>query len=137
MGIDFTMSSFLVLYLTKKSSLPIIYAPFINDVSLKIMSKEKSITKAATKSAKASLEGVHPVMHTIKVVMSDKSTFEILTTWGKEGDVLTLDADPKNHPAWQEKGGAMLNTNNERVNAFNKKFGGFGAMVKATEETSN
>ena len=94
------------------------------------MSKTNTATKS---SSKAKLEGSNPKQHKVKVQMTDGSTFEILTTWGKEDSILHLDVDPKNHPAWQEKGGAMLNTNNERVNAFNKKFGGFGAMVKAAE----
>ena len=45
---------------------------------------------------------IHPKQHLVEVVMTDKKTkFQILTTWGKEGDVLRLDVDPKNHPAWQ------------------------------------
>ncbi|MGN6572794.1 MAG: 50S ribosomal protein L31, partial [Pseudolabrys sp.] len=42
---------------------------------------------------------IHPDYHTIKVVMTDGSEFTTRTTWGKEGDVLNLDIDPKSHPA--------------------------------------
>ena len=88
------------------------------------------------KLAKTTAVGINPKQHLINVVMSDGSKFEIFTTWGKEGDVLTLDADPKNHPAWQDKAQNFINSNNERVSKFNKKFGGFGAVVK-TEENKN
>jgi len=43
---------------------------------------------------------IHPGYHTIKVVMTDGSEFTTRSTWGKEGDVMHLDIDPKSHPAW-------------------------------------
>jgi large subunit ribosomal protein L31 len=43
---------------------------------------------------------IHPKYHTINVLMTDGSTFETRSTWGKEGDTLRLDVDPKSHPAW-------------------------------------
>ena len=42
----------------------------------------------------------HPDYHTVKVVMTDGTEFTTRTTWGKEGDTLHLDIDPKSHPAW-------------------------------------
>lgn len=67
----------------------------------------------------------HPKLHKVNVTMTDGSKFEILTMWGKEGDSLTLDVDPKNHPAWQEKGQNYVNVNDERVTKFKAKFGDF------------
>ena len=32
--------------------------------------------------------------------MTDGTEFTTRTTWGKEGDILHLDIDPKSHPAW-------------------------------------
>ncbi|MBU6338766.1 MAG: 50S ribosomal protein L31 [Rickettsiales bacterium] len=82
--------------------------------------------KAKTDAKAASNEGtVHPKQHVVNVVMTDKTKFQILTTWGKEGDTLTLDVDPKNHPAWQEKGQSFVNANDERVAKFKSKFGNF------------
>jgi large subunit ribosomal protein L31 len=73
------------------------------------------------KTAKAPLEGLNPNQHLVNVVMTDGSIFQILTIWGKEGQTLTLDADPKNHPAWQEnKNQAFVNSNNERINKSNR-----------------
>ena len=45
-------------------------------------------------------QDIHPSYHSIKVVMTDGSEFTTRSTWGKEGDVLHLDIDPKSHPAW-------------------------------------
>ena len=42
----------------------------------------------------------HPNYHTIKVVMTDGTEFTTRTTWGKPGDTMHLDIDPKSHPAW-------------------------------------
>ena len=43
---------------------------------------------------------IHPDYHKIKVVMTDGSHFETMSTWGKEGETLKLDIDSKSHPAW-------------------------------------
>lgn len=70
---------------------------------------------------------IHPKQHQVTVQMTDKKTeFTIMTTWGKEGDILKLDTDPRNHPAWQEDSKGFINVNDERINKFNKKFGGYG-----------
>ena len=45
-------------------------------------------------------KNIHPNYHKIKVVMTDGSEFETMSTWGKENDVLKLDIDPKSHFAW-------------------------------------
>ena len=69
--------------------------------------------------------GISPKQHNVEVVMTDGTKFTIVTTWGKEGDTLRLDMDPKNHPAWQEKAQNFINANDERVAKFKKKFGDF------------
>ena len=43
---------------------------------------------------------IHPDYHEINVVMTDGSSFTTRSTWGKPGDTMTLDVDPKSHPAW-------------------------------------
>ena len=67
---------------------------------------------------------IHPEYHTIKVVMTDGSEFTTRTTWGKEGDVLNLDIDPKSHPAWTG-GQQQIMDRGGRVSRFQKKFSGF------------
>ena len=42
----------------------------------------------------------HPDYHFITVQMTDGTTFQTRSTWGKEGDTMALDIDPKSHPAW-------------------------------------
>lgn len=88
------------------------------------MSKSKAKTaKKATVTVEK--DGIHPKQHLVNVEMTDGSKFQILTTWGKEGDTLKLDVDPRNHPAWQEKAQNFVNANDERVTKFKKKFGDF------------
>ena len=42
----------------------------------------------------------HPEYHEITVVMTDGEQFKTRSTWGKAGDTMRLDIDPKSHPAW-------------------------------------
>tara|TARA_B110000196_G_C20849751_1_gene522243 strand:- start:285 stop:509 length:225 start_codon:yes stop_codon:yes gene_type:complete len=63
---------------------------------------------------------IHPNYHKINVVMTDGTQFETMSTWGKEGESLKLDIDPKSHPAWI--GGSRKILDKGRVNKFNKKF---------------
>jgi large subunit ribosomal protein L31 len=65
----------------------------------------------------------HPDYHMIKVQMTDGSTFETRSTWGKEGDTLQLDIDPTAHPAWTGGNQKLLDTGGQ-VARFNKRFGG-------------
>ena len=68
---------------------------------------------------------IHPDYHEITVVMSNGTEFKTRSTYGKEGDSLRLDIDPKVHPAWTG-GGAHLVDTGGRVGRFNKRFEGFG-----------
>ena len=43
---------------------------------------------------------IHPDYHEITVQMTDGSSFTTQSTWGKPGDLMKLDIDPKSHPAW-------------------------------------
>lgn len=70
-------------------------------------------------------QGIHPDYHKITVAMTDGTKFETYSTYGKEGDTLQLDVDPKTHPAWNG-GGSMLNEKASQVAKFNKKFSGIG-----------
>ncbi|MFD2204126.1 50S ribosomal protein L31 [Kiloniella antarctica] len=67
---------------------------------------------------------IHPEYHAIKVVMTDGSEFETRSTWGKEGDTMRLDIDPKSHPAWT--GEHRLVDTGGQVAKFNKRFAAFG-----------
>lgn len=65
----------------------------------------------------------HPDYHMIKVVMTDGTEFMTRSTYGKDGDTLNLDIDPKTHPAWTG-GSQQLLDRGGRVSRFSNKFGG-------------
>jgi len=66
----------------------------------------------------------HPDYHTIKIVMTDGTEFTTRSTWGKDGDTMQLDIDPKSHPAWTG-GQQQLMDRGGRLSRFQKKFSGF------------
>ena len=66
---------------------------------------------------------IHPNYHTIKVVMTDGTEYETRSTYGKEGDTLNLDIDPKSHPAWTG-GQQQLMDRGGRLSRFQKRFSG-------------
>ncbi|MGU3497019.1 50S ribosomal protein L31 [Xanthobacteraceae bacterium A53D] len=66
---------------------------------------------------------IHPDYHFIKVVMTDGSEYTTRSTFGKEGDTLQLDIDPRTHPAWTG-GTQQLLDRGGRVSRFKNKFGG-------------
>ena len=68
---------------------------------------------------------IHPDYHTITVKMTDGSTYTTRSTWGKDGDQLSLDIDPLAHPAWTG-GNAKLMDTGGRVSKFKNKYAGLG-----------
>ena len=72
---------------------------------------------------------IHPNYHTIKVEMTDGSQFETKSTWGKEGEILKLEIDPKSHSAWT--GGKQKLMDKGRISKFNKKFQNFKSEKKS------
>jgi large subunit ribosomal protein L31 len=72
---------------------------------------------------------IHPNYHTIKVVMTDGTEYVTRSTWGREGDTLNLDIDPKTHPAWTG-GSQQLLDRGGRLSRFNSRFGAIGLGKK-------
>ena len=72
--------------------------------------------------------GIHPDYHEIKVIMTDGTEFTTRSCFGRPGDTLRLDIDPKSHPAWtgQQR---MMDTGG-RVAKFNKRFAGLGLKTE-------
>jgi large subunit ribosomal protein L31 len=56
--------------------------------------------------------------------MTDGSSFKTRSTYGKAGDSLRLDIDPKSHPAWT--GIHRLVDSGGQLAKFNKRFKSFG-----------
>ena len=68
--------------------------------------------------------GIHPEYHEINVIMTDGTQFKTRSCYGKAGDTLRLDIDPKSHPAWT--GQHRIIDSGGQVAKFNKKFAGIG-----------
>ena len=64
---------------------------------------------------------IHPDYHEITVVMTDGTKFNTKSTYGKSGDEIKLDIDPKTHPAWT--GQHRIVDSGGQVARFNKRFG--------------
>ncbi|MEO1702684.1 MAG: 50S ribosomal protein L31 [Pseudomonadota bacterium] len=70
-------------------------------------------------------EGIHPDYHKITVVMTDGTEYETYSTWGAEGDRMSLEIDPTSHPAWTGGNQTLLDRGG-RVSKFKDKFGKLG-----------
>ncbi len=68
---------------------------------------------------------IHPQYHIIDVKMTDGTVFQTRSTYGAEGDQLSLDIDPTVHPAWTG-GGTRLMDAGGRVSKFKNKYAGLG-----------
>jgi len=69
-------------------------------------------------------KNTHPDYHESNVVMTDGTTFKTRSTWGKAGDTLRLDIDPKSHPAWT--GIHRLVDSGGQLAKFKKRFQNIG-----------
>lgn len=72
-------------------------------------------------------KGIHPEYHEITYVMTDGTEKKVHSTWGKAGDKMTLEIDPKSHPAWT--GVHRMVDSGGQVGKFNSKFAKFGLKV--------
>ena len=70
-------------------------------------------------------DGIHPDYHPIKVVMTDGTSFETKSTWGKPGDSIQLDIDPISHPAWTGAAHKLMDTAGQ-ISKFGKRYQNFG-----------
>ena len=86
--------------------------------STKLMCKVKKFWRNEMK------KGIHPDYHEITYVMTDGSEYKTKSTWGKAGDKMNLEIDPKSHPAWTGVH-RMVDTGGQ-VSKFNSKFAAFG-----------
>lgn len=75
---------------------------------------------------------IHPDYHEITIRMTDGTEFKTRSTYGKEGDTLNLDVDPKTHPAWTG-GGSIVNKKAGKVARFEGKYGSMSFSGKKEE----
>lgn len=76
-------------------------------------------------------KGIHPDYHEITYVMTDGTKMKVNTTWGKAGDVMNLEIDPRSHPVWT--GVHRLMDTGGQLSKFKNKFGNFGLKSGDTE----
>ncbi len=74
---------------------------------------------------------LHPDYHEITVIMTDGTEFVTRSTYGKTGDKLHLDIDPKTHPAWT--GTHRLVDRGGQLAKFNKRFAGLSGKKDETD----
>ena len=55
----------------------------------------------------------------------DGTVVQMKSTWGAEGDTISLDVDPSVHPAWTGGGTRLMDTGG-RVSRFKNKYAGLG-----------
>jgi len=69
---------------------------------------------------------IHPACHEITLILTDGEKRVVTSTYGKPGDTIQLDIDPKSHPAWTgqsrslEKGG--------KIERFKNRYGNLGSF---------
>ncbi|MWD29816.1 50S ribosomal protein L31 [Aquicoccus sp. SCR17] len=68
---------------------------------------------------------IHPEYHVIDVKMTNGDVVQMRSTWGGEGEALSLDIDPSVHPAWTGGSSRLMDTGG-RVSRFKKKYEGLG-----------
>lgn len=72
---------------------------------------------------------IHPDYHFITIVMTDGTEYQTRSTYGKAGDKMNLDIDPKTHPAWTGGSQTLLDRGG-RLSKFNSKFAGLSFAKK-------
>ncbi len=69
-------------------------------------------------------EKLHPDYHEITIILTDGTSYKTRSTYGKPGDTLRLEIDPKSHPAWTG-GQQRLVDSGGQLARFNKRFRDF------------
>lgn len=64
---------------------------------------------------------IHPKQYDVMITLNNGEKFSMKL--GCDKGVMQLDIDPTNHPAWRSEQGTFLNTNNDQVSKFKKKYG--------------
>jgi large subunit ribosomal protein L31 len=69
-------------------------------------------------------KNIHPNYHEITLILTDGTSYNTRSTWGKEGDVMRLETDRTSHHAWV--GGTQRILDTGQLSRFNKRFKSFG-----------
>ena len=68
---------------------------------------------------------IQPDYHDITIIMTNGSSIQTRSTYGKKGSILKLDVDPYTHPAWKP-GLHKLIESSGQLNKFRTRFNDFG-----------
>jgi ribosomal protein L31 len=80
-------------------------------------------------------KNIHPSNYKdLEVVLTNGKSFKTKSCYDKS-NVVKLDVDPINHPAWKDKTTNFINASNSQVSRFKKKFG--ADNFDYTKENSN
>ncbi len=71
---------------------------------------------------------IHPDYHEITLLLTDGTEIKTRSTWGKAGDTMRLDIDPKTHPAWT--GVHRLVDTGGQLAKFKRRFQGLGLKTE-------
>jgi large subunit ribosomal protein L31 len=71
---------------------------------------------------------IHPDYHDITIIMTDGTSFQTRSTYGKAGASIQLDVDITTHPAWSGGKGALKKTG--AMDKFAAKFGNMDFSTK-------
>ncbi len=71
---------------------------------------------------------IHPDDHEITLLLTDGTEIKTRSTWGKAGDTMRLDIDPKTHPAWT--GVHRLVDTGGQLAKFKRRFHGLGLKTE-------
>lgn len=86
-------------------------------------SAKKETGKAVKSTTKGVMrDSIHPDFGVMKVVMTDGSSFEVRSTLSRKQQVLNLDVDRHNHPAWNKNSANNLHERASKVKEFNQKY---------------
>jgi large subunit ribosomal protein L31 len=101
------------------------FGPPRNDPGMHCDNQVAPLYTAADLRIGAMKDGIHPDYHEITVMMTDGTSYKTRSTYGKEGDTLRLEIDPKSHPAWTGGQHRLLDTGGQLAR-FNRRFQNFG-----------
>ena len=73
-------------------------------------------------------KNIHPDFHEINIKLTNGQLIKTMSTYGKEGDTITVEIDHLTHPAWT--GIHKLIDSSSGLSKFNKKYSSFGLKSK-------
>lgn len=74
------------------------------------------------------MRDIHPDSHKIVVKLTNGESFETRSTYGKPGEIVTLDIDPFSHPVWTGEGQKLVDTAGQ-LSKFARRYKKFDIKI--------